>query len=354
MIDLTQLNPRTIRRLGLVAAAAVAAGALYWLVLGRGPVVEVVNPTRGPVVAAVYATGTVEPVTWSRLGPTIRGRILSYPVREGDRVEAGQIIAQFDDSEPRAAVQKLEAELDLRRRALRRIEPLGRRDIAAAADVERAQSALAQGEADLAAARKRLADLSLRAPFPGTIIRRDFEVGDLPAPDDTLVWLAGDDGLWITAEVDEEDLPRLSIGQETLIKADAFPGEVFDARLDVITPKGDPIEKSYRVRVRLPADTRLKVGMTVEINVVTDKRGDALLIPAAALVDGHVWAVRDGRAVQVPVKTGVRGTQKVEILEGVSETEDIILVPPKTLAEGMSVSARPASEGPPPLPTARK
>ena len=351
---MSQPNPRTVRRLGWIAAAAIAAGAVYWLALGRGPTVETVNPSVGPVVAAVYATGTVEPVTWARLGPTIRGRIVSYPVREGDRVAAGDLIAQFDDSEPLATVRKLEAELDLRRRALRRIEPLGRRDIAAAADVERAQSALAQGEAELAAARKRLADLSLRAPFAGTVIRRDYEVGDLPAPDDTLVWLAGDDGLWITAEVDEEDMPRLVLGQETLIKADAYPGEVFEARLDVVTPKGDPIEKSYRVRVRLPPDTRLRVGMTVEINVVTDRRDKALLIPAAALVDGHVWAVRDGEATRVPVKVGVRGTQKVEILDGLAEGEDIILVPPKTLAEGMAVSARPASEGPPPLPTARK
>jgi RND family efflux transporter MFP subunit len=342
-----------LRRISLVGAGLVAAGALYWLLLGRGPTVEVVHPGRGQVVAAVYATGSVEPVTWARLGPTIRGRIISYPVREGDRVAAGDLIAQLDASEPQAAVTKLEAELDLRRRALKRIEPLGRRDFASAAAVEQAQSALAQGEADLAVARKRLADLSLKAPFNGLVMRKDFEVGDLPGPDDTLVWLAGDDGLWITADVDEEDIPRLSIGQEVLIKADAFPGQAFRARLDVITPKGDPVEKSYRVRVHLPGDTVLKVGMTVEINVITDRREDVVLVPSAALVDGRLWQVRDGRATLVPVETGIRGTDRTEIRSPLSPEDEIILVPPKTLLDGTRVHAVEAGARTP-IPTAPK
>ncbi len=339
------------RRIGLLAAALVAAASLYWFMVGRGPTVEVVHPSRGPVVAAVYATGSVEPVTWARLGPTIRGRIVSYPVHEGSRIAAGDLIAQLDASEPQATVTKLEAELDLRRRALKRIEPLGRRDFATTAAVEQAQSALAQGEADLAVARKRLADLSIRAPFNGTIMRKDFEVGDLPGQDNTLVWLAGDDGLWITADVDEEDIPRLTIGQETLIKADAFPGQAFQAHLDVITPKGDPVEKSYRVRVRLPADTVLKVGMTVEINVITDKRDDVMLVPTAALAEGRLWVVRDGRARLIPVETGVRGTDKAEVRSGVSPDEDIILVPPKVLADGTRVHAVEAAVRAP-IPTA--
>jgi RND family efflux transporter MFP subunit len=348
----SQPNPRLIRRLGALLVAAVAAGIAYWVFLGRGPEVDVVRPTRGPVVAAVYATGSVEPVTWARLGPTVRGRIVSYPVREGSHVEAGDLIAQLDDSEQRAAVLKMEAELDFRRRTLRRIEPLGRRDFATAANVEQAQSALAQGEADLDVMRKRLADLALHAPFAGTVIRKDFEVGDLPGPDDTLVWLAGPGGLWITAEVDEEDLPRIHVGQETLIKADAFPGQVFRATLDVITPKGDPVEKSYRVRVRLPEDTVLKVGMTVEINVVNDKRDDALLVPATALVDGALWTVRDGHARRVTVEPGVRGTDRVEIKSGIADDEQIILVPPKTLAEGQRVRATDATARVP-IPTSK-
>lgn len=342
-----------IRRIGILGAALVAAAALYWFVLGRGPTVEVVHPGRGSVVAAIYATGTVEPVTWARLGPTVRGRIVAYPVREGDRVAAGDIIAQLDASEPQAAVTKLEAELDLRRRALKRIEPLGKRDFASAAAVEQAQSALAQGEADLAVARKRLADLSLKAPFNGVVMRKDFEVGDLPGPDDTLVWLAGDDGLWITADVDEEDMPRLAPGQEILIKADAFPGQVFKAHLDVITPKGDPVEKSYRVRVRLPEDTVLKVGMTVEINVITDRREDVMLVPTAALVDGRIWLVRNGRATLVPVETGIRGTAKTEIRSALAPEESIILVPPKTLANNTRVHAVEAGAQAP-IPTAPK
>ncbi len=122
-----------------------------------------------------------------------------------------------------------------------------------------------------------------------------------------------------------------------LIKADAFPDQTLQGEVAEITPKGDPVQKTYRVRVGLPADTPLKIGMTTEVNIVVREVPNALLVPATALVDGHVWAVRSGRARKVKVQTGVAGSQTLQIVSGLNEDDEIIVFPPATLKEGKSV-----------------
>ena len=88
--------------------------------------------------------------------------------------------------------------------------------------------------------------------------------------------------------MDEEDIPLVTVGQPVLIKADAFPGRILDGTVAEITPKGDPVNKSYRVRIGLPPDTPLMIGMTVESNIVVRREDAALLVPQAASRDGRL------------------------------------------------------------------
>ena len=97
--------------------------------------------------------------------------------------------------------------------------------------------------------------------------------------------------------MDEEDIPLVQVGQKVLVRADAFPGRVFDAVVKEVTPKGDPVGRSYRVRLGLPDNLPLRIGMTTEANIVVAERNNALLLPAAVVKDGAVWKVTDGRAV---------------------------------------------------------
>ena len=92
--------------------------------------------------------------------------------------------------------------------------------------------------------------------------------------------------LRISADVDEEDIPLVKVGQKVLIRSDAFPSRVFTGEVLEITPKGDPVARSYRVRIELPADTALMIGMTAETNIVTAEKQDALLVPASAVSGG--------------------------------------------------------------------
>ena len=113
--------------------------------------------------------------------------------------------------------------------------------------------------------------LDLVAPAAGTIIRRDGEIGQIIAADKPLLWMSCCAPLRVSAEVDEEDIAQVRPGQEVLIRADAFPGQIFHGTVQAITPKGDPVARTYRVRVSLPKDTPLMIGMTAETNIVLRK-----------------------------------------------------------------------------------
>jgi len=141
--------------------------------------------------------------------------------------------------------------------------------------------------------------------------------------------------------VDEEDIARVAIGQEVLIRADAFPGRIFRGAVNSITPKGDPVARSYRVRVTFSEPTPLLIGMTTETNIVVRKTDDALLLPPSALQNGRVWRVRDGRLEARSVKAGASGAERVEILEGVAEGDAIVAVPGADLRAGTRVRTQP-------------
>jgi RND family efflux transporter MFP subunit len=177
----------------------------------------------------------------------------------------------------------------------------------------------------------------LRSPMDGTVLRRDGEVGETARPEDVLFWIGRDSPLRIEAEVDEEDIPLVTVGQPALIKADAFSGRILDGKVADITPKGDPVNKSYRVRIGLPPETPLMIGMTVESNIVVRREDAALLVPQGALSGGHVFVLVEGRAVRRAVVMGVVGQGVVEIRDGLAEGDTVVIDPPAALNDGSPV-----------------
>lgn len=319
-----------------LAGASVLLLALF-LTLRARPAVDIVRPTRGPAVEAVYATGTVEPVNWAKIGPKVTSRIVSILAKEGESVMRGQVLARLDDREARANVANFAAREQFQRDEKKRFKELFDKRLVSRQQYERAMSDHEQALEALNGARQALADLTLVAPLDGTVLRQDGQVGEVVTSTSVLYWVGESGKLWITADVDEEDIPRVRAGQRVLIKSDAFPDQALQGQVAEITPKGDPVQKTYRVRVGLPLDTPLKIGMTTEINVVVREEPNALLIPATALVDGHVWAVRGGRARKVKVQVGVIGTQQAQVLSGIADDDVVIVYPSATLKEGKSV-----------------
>lgn len=319
-------------------AALLAGGALAVLYAGRQwivpPAVDVAQPSRGPAVEAVYATGLVEPGLEIRIAPRAPGRIVELMADEGDAVTKGQALARLEDQDLQAAVAELAARADYATAQYRRNVELRRSGVLAQENVERSR---AERDATLAAllrAREQLGYMRLLAPDDGRIIRRDGEIGEFIPVSQTIFYMAGPAPLRIAAEVDEEDVARVAPGLPVLIRADAFAGRIFHGRVDQLTPRGDAVARSYRVRIALDGETPLRIGMTAETNIVLAERADALLVPTRALANGHLWVVVDGRARRRAVETGVAGPERTEVRAGLAGSEWIIVQPPENLDEG--------------------
>lgn len=337
----------TILLLVALCAAALAGGAALWDRLT--PQVTVADVTRGPAVEVVYATGIVEPVLWAKVSPVVTGRIAEILAREGERVQPGQVIARLDDREARARLLELEARERYWREAMNRQRDLSERGIASREVLDKTQSEYLSAQALTSAARQKVQDLTIVAPMTGVVLRQDGEIGEVVEVKNVLYWIGQPKPLRITADVDEEDIARIRAGQTVLIKADAFPGQVLEGKVAEITPKGDPVNKSFRVRVRLPDDSPVMVGMTTEINIVTHEVPDALLLPVAALRDGKVFVAEGDVARLRAVSTGIRGRDSVQITGGLTGGEQVVLDPPAKLADGGRIRVNrspPAPSGP--------
>jgi RND family efflux transporter MFP subunit len=297
-------------------------------------------------VSAVYATGTVEPTVMVRIAPRVSARLKSLEADEGDRVEAGQVLVRLDDEEPQAALLEAKIQEALYEQEFERTSTLLARRAISQDEFDKARSRLDTARAARQAAEARLSYMTLRAPQTGTVIRRDGEVGELVTVDQTVMWLSSDDPLRITAEVDEEDIALVQEDTRVLIRADAFPGRIFEGKVLHVTPKGDPVARSYRVRVSVPADAPLRIGMTAETNIIARQIDDALLAPPEALDTKSaagspdvavVWRVKDYVLEPVSVQVGVRGESAAEIIGPVQEGDMLVHTPPADLVPGARV-----------------
>jgi RND family efflux transporter MFP subunit len=315
--------------------AAVIGGA--WLALRPLPV-KTALVGRGEAVDAVYASGVVEYVRQARVAPVVTAPIRRVLVEEGQAVRAGQALAELDSGPQAGIVLQLEAQAAMARAGAERQNRLRAAGFAAEAAYEDAQKQRAAAEAVAASARERLDDYRIAAPFAGRVLRRDAEPGDLASVGRPMFVIADVGALRITADIDERDVGRLAPGQEAVVRADAFPGRTFAATITEITPQGDATGRVFRARLRLPSDSLLKPGMTVEANLVTARRPQAVLAPAGALKDDAVWVARDGRAHRRTVATGAKGADRIEIRRGLQPGESVILDPPAGLKENARVT----------------
>ncbi|MBN9669057.1 efflux RND transporter periplasmic adaptor subunit [Roseibium aggregatum] len=328
----------------LLTASAIAAGGYWWTI--RPVDVWVATPYQGRAAEVVYATAVVEPVRWAKVTSVIRERIITLCGCEGMEVKKGDQLAELDSGDARATLAELEARQVLARSERERAERLLQRRVVSQQVYDKAQSELIQINALIAAQKERLRDYSILAPMDGVVLRQDGSVGEVAEPGDILFWIGQPQPLQLIAEVNEEDIPKVKIGHKALIRADAFPDEDLTAEVSRITPKGDPVLKNYRVYLDLPSETLLRIGMTAEINIVTVEKQDALLLPQAAF-DGSKVQTLDGqnRISLITVKTGIRGTRAIEVLDGVDSDTAVVVPFQADLGEGQKVRPR-TGDGP--------
>ncbi|HEY7608887.1 MAG TPA: efflux RND transporter periplasmic adaptor subunit [Alphaproteobacteria bacterium] len=337
---------RRWRRLALAALLLAAAGGTAWYAMGGVAIVTASRPERGPAVEAVYATGAVEPTFWAKVSSTQVGRIAEIPIKEGDRVKTGDVLMRLDDREAKHKLAEAEAKERFLAQEVTRMSVLAQRDFASQQTFQRTVSDHGQAMAAVAAARQRLADLTLTAPLDGEVLRLDGNVGEVLRSGDVAVWIGQREPMRIEAEVDEEDIPKVQRGQKVLVKADAWPSKLFAAQVTSLTPKGDPVSKNYRVRITLDPGQPLQIGMTTEVNIVVRETKDALLVPFSALRGEAVFLVEGARVRRRTIRVGIVGTTKAEVLDGLKETDLVVSDPPAGLKDGDFVKVRAAQPAP--------
>jgi len=331
------------RALYILVFLLIASGAAYFLwSRASGPLVLVVEAEVGPIVEVVYATGDVEPERHAEIASTVTQRITAVLVEEGDQVARGDVLATLDRREIEAKVQELEARLDLRRSEEERALRLHDRGFTSTELRDQAVNAARVAAATLEVAQAQLDEHSIKAPIDGRVLRRDAEVGELALAGERLFYLGQLVPLRIEAEIDEEDIPKVELGQSVLVSADAYPGEVLEGVVSELTLQGDPVARTYRVRIALPEDTPLMTGMTAEINVIVRETAESVLVPVDALDGQSLWIVEDGVVSRHPVRVGVIKDDLAEIRSGLEPGSLLVLNPSPRLVEGMSVRTRDA------------
>jgi membrane fusion protein, multidrug efflux system len=308
-----------------------------WLIKGES--VIVIHPVRGTAVQAVYATGTVEPTVMLPISPRSSARLVELKVDEGSMVSKGQILAQLEDDELQSSIKQLQAREDFARKEFERNSVLVKNNVIPKKIYDQSKADLEAAVAATQIVRAQADYLKLTSPDDGLIIKRDGEIGQTIAANTPVFWLSCCAPLRISSEVDEEDIAKVEVGQKVLIRSDAFSGQIFNGKVQAITPKGDPIARSYRVRIELIGDTPLKIGMTAETNIIISEKADALLIPSSAVNKDKVMLVTDGRIAEKQISLGVKGTKQTEVLDGLTVDDLVVIDQDQKLKIGSKVNA---------------
>lgn len=330
---------------------------------------------RGQVLLRLGADQVQAAVAQSRAGAA-QARAAVAQAKASLAAAAARLeqIARTEEPAAAQAVRIAEAELEAARRSFERVQTLVEKGMIARADLDEARRSLdtadgryvrektlaeatlpggdarrvaeaavgqsragvalaeaggAQANAALAEAEVRLGYTVIAAPADGSVVSRAVEEGDTVQPGRTLLVLSRPGRMEIVASVDEKNLSLLATGNRALVSADAYPERSFPAVIATIVPAVVAASGTVTVRFTVPdPPDYLLPDMTVSVEVEVARKALALSLPAEAVRDlaGSPWvlAVRDGRAVRVPVGLGVRGAGRVEVVSGLDES-DLVL-----------------------------
>jgi HlyD family secretion protein len=396
MATTPESRSRRIRYL-IALVLLIAVAGLIVLQRSRALPAVVMPVVRGRAVEAVYATGSVEAENRVEIKAQVNGTIAELLVREGARVKRGDLLARIDnpsatfelkrgntdlsaasalgarDAPQLAALagqaRSIRAQLSTARVELTRSQALYAGGGVPQAELERALSRVEQLEGsldanvaeqralriDLAAnvARQsaqvqslaaRVSDTEVRAPLDGVVLVRRIEPGEVVSVNQPLFMVGDTRSLVLEVSVDEADVARVSDGKDgrppskVAVSLLAFSKQVFAGQVFEIFPDADRTKKAFLVKVRLDAiPTGMRSGMTAEVNMITRER-EGLLAPASAESDGALWLAQGGVATKRKVQVGIRDPLRIEVLEGVSEGDLVIVEGKDKLREGAHLS----------------
>jgi len=209
-----------------------------------------------------------------------------------------------------------------------------------------AKSRLDGSKAQLGLAERSVRDSTVTAPFAGLIARRYVNVGEFVSPGQKLFDLVALDPIEVEFHLPERDSSRVHLGALVEVRVAPFPDEIFYARVSVISPTIDPASRTLRVKAQVPnEDGRLKPGLFARADLGVAERPNVPMIPEEAVLqrsDGSVVfrLVGEDRVERVRIRTGVYREGWVEVAEGLSPGDRVVLRGQTALIDGSVVSLR--------------
>jgi RND family efflux transporter MFP subunit len=333
--------------------------------------VALVRAQRATIPDYVEAMGTVHAAQTSQLSSQIVATITAIRAHEGQHVRKGDVLVILDDAQQQAGLERAaagvnaarqdiaasEADYNLANSTLTRYQTLFERKSvsphefdqaqarakAAAAHRDQAQAGVKQAAAAEAQARSALGYTRIRAPFDGVISDKRVDPGALAVPGVPLLTIEDTRHFRMEGTVDEHDIALIRLGAPATIVVDAlgeFPGKIVQ-----IVPAADPASRSFLVKVELPADARLRSGLSGHARFNRGER-QAITIPREAVLDRGqlqaVYVVGEDKLVNLRYVTlGKPAGQRVEVLAGLQPGEWLVAQPGDRELAGRRIEARP-------------
>src|SRR5208282_2234014 len=360
----------------VVLAAASAAGyEIYGRTIGRPPEVQTALVTiKQAGQPGTILTGSGYIVTQHKyitVGTKQFGQIIEEPIEEGQHIKKGDLLARIDDAEYKAELRQFMADRDLAIADIKLFESQAERErvlfrngVASRDQLDitenklaEAQAALEKDESSIDFWNTQVKQCVIRSPINGLVLSKVHEVGDMifygsqpsaGAGVADIATLADTEDMRAEVDINESDIGKVTMGMPATVLLDAYPDRPFDARVVKIYPEADRQKGTVKVEVHIlnPDLAVVKPEMSVKISFLggspVEAEAPLVLVPKKAVVtegsQNYVWLVRDDKAQRVNVSTGHEYQDGVQVLQGLSGGETVIVVPPTQLHDGQAVT----------------
>ena len=301
------------------------------------------NVERRPFGPVIEAVGTALARESVEITSKSVNTITAIRFVEGQRVAARSVLVELDRAQVAAALAEAEANLAEARNQFNRGRDLSVTQALSKAQLDQLETAVKTGESRVAAARARLEDTVIRAPFAGRTGFRKVSLGGLVNPGTIITTLDDSSVIKLEFTVPQSFLKDLALGLSIEARAEGLGDRAFDGKITTIDSRVDPVTRAIAVRAELPnEDGALRPGLFMSVRL-RGKPVDTLMIPEEALVpeEGRtfVFVVENGKAVQREVRTGGREPGRVAILDGLTGNEMVIVEGTQRIRNGGRVAA---------------
>jgi len=327
-------------------------------------------PVRlGPLDNRVSFTGELvfNEERLAKIHSRVPGRVVKIVADYGQVVKPGDVLAVIDSvelSQAQMGSRQAAAKFNAAQKAYDRARLLYEGKAISRAELQERQARLEVERADLDYAQNRLrllgaggapsasgpkgarsgASFALRSPIAGRVVDRKVTPGLVVKEDEDLFTVADTSGLWCFVQIPEKDLPLVKAGSQAAITVSSLPGEEFPGRVDFLADMVDKATRTVRARVRVDnPDHRLKAGMFANIAVKIGQR-HVLSVPETAVLaaNGELFVfveMAPGTYRKHPIKSGVKGGGRLEVLEGLDADEPVVVQGGFTLKSELEKSA---------------